>query len=151
MDAFGNIQPQICCPQNEKHEKREPGLPKEEFKCLEMRCFWSRTYCCYDTTSKVEIQLQRVNKRVQERSDDGPLEKHCKVLHDKVKVQSTNRGFRTKNQIVATYEQIERELSYIYPKRIVEDDGNHMHSLNWQVQFSINDHLFCVFGLLRSD
>ena len=45
------------------------------------------------------------------------------------KVTSNNRGFRTKNPSVATYEQVKKGLSYFYPKRIVEIDGIHTQPL----------------------
>ena len=44
--------------------------------------------------------------------------------------QSTNRGFRTINHMVATYEQTKKGLSYFYPKRQVQDDGIHTKPLN---------------------
>ena len=31
-----------------KHDKREPGFFKEEFRSAEMLCLCSKTYCCYD-------------------------------------------------------------------------------------------------------
>ena len=34
-----------------KNMIREPGLFKEEFKCTEMLCLCSKTYCCYDNKS----------------------------------------------------------------------------------------------------
>ena len=53
----------------------------------------------------------------------GPMPK--KVLEEAVNVTSTNRGFRTIQHSVATYEQTKKGLSYFYPKRIVEEDGIH--------------------------
>ena len=37
-NATGNFFPRICCTAHKKHEKREPGLFKEKFKCSEMLC-----------------------------------------------------------------------------------------------------------------
>ena len=45
-------------------------------------------------------------------------------------VTSTNRGFRTIQHSVATYEQTKKGLSYFYPKRIVEGDGIHRKPLH---------------------
>ena len=47
-DAKNNFFPRTCCSKHEKHDKREPGLFKEEFKCTAMLCLWSITYWCYD-------------------------------------------------------------------------------------------------------
>ena len=44
-------------------------------------------------------------------------------------ITSNNRGFRTNNHSVATYEQVEKCLSYFYPKRTVETDGIHNQPL----------------------
>ena len=50
-DAVANIFPRTCCVKQKQHDKREPGLFKEEFKCTEMLCVCSKTYCCCDVTS----------------------------------------------------------------------------------------------------
>ena len=50
-DASGNFFTLTCCAKHKKHDKREPGLFKEEFKCSEMLCLCSKNFCCYDTTS----------------------------------------------------------------------------------------------------
>ena len=34
-----------CCTEHKKHDKREPVLLKEEFRCTEMLCLCSKTYC----------------------------------------------------------------------------------------------------------
>ena len=36
--------PRTCCKNHIKHDKREPGLFKEEFGCTEMLCLCSKTY-----------------------------------------------------------------------------------------------------------
>ena len=123
--------PRTCCVKHKQHDKREPGLFKEKFRCTEMLCLCSKTYCCYDVTSnKFKFSSKGLNKRVLEQSGDGPLEKYRRVLNDKVNVTSNNRGFRTNNHSVATYEQVKKGLSYFYPKRIVETDGIHTQPLN---------------------
>ena len=45
--ATDNFFPRTCCNTHKKHDKREPGLFKEEFRCAE-KCLCSKTYCCYD-------------------------------------------------------------------------------------------------------
>ena len=50
-DAVANFFPRTCCVKHKQHDKREPGLFKEEFKCTEMLCVCSKTYCCCDVTS----------------------------------------------------------------------------------------------------
>ena len=64
-----------------KHDKRESGLFKEEFRCTEMLCLCSKTYCCYDNKSdKFKFSSKGLNKRVLEDSGDGPLAKYRRVL-----------------------------------------------------------------------
>ena len=104
-DALGNFFPRRCCVKHKQHDKREPGLFKEEFRCKELLCLCSKTYCCYDVTSnKLNFSSKSLNKRVLEQSGDGPLEKYRRVLNEKVNVTSNNRGFRTINHSVATYD-----------------------------------------------
>ena len=130
-DAVAKFFPRTCCVKHKQHDKREPGLFKEEFRCTKMLCLCSKTYCCYDATSnKVKFSSKGLNKRVLEQSGDGPLEKYRRVLNEKVNITSNNRGFRTNNHSVATYEQVKKGLSYFYPKRIVETDGIHTQPPN---------------------
>ena len=37
---------------HKKHDKKELGLFKEAFRCAEMLCLCSKTYCCYDKQTK---------------------------------------------------------------------------------------------------
>ena len=50
-------------------------------------------------------------------------------MDETVNIKSTNRGFRTVNHNVVTYEQTNKGLSYFYPKRIVQSDGIHTKPL----------------------
>ena len=130
-DAVANYFPRTCFVKHKQHDKREPGLFKEDFRCTEMLCLCSKTYCCYDVTSnKLKFCSKGLNKPVLEQSGVGPLEKYRRVLIEKVNVTSNNRGFRTNNHTVATYEQVKKNLSYFYPKRIVETDGTHTQPPN---------------------
>ena len=47
-----NFFPRMCCNTHEKHDKRELGLFKEEFRCTEMLCLCSITYFRYDRKHK---------------------------------------------------------------------------------------------------
>ena len=130
-DAVANFFASTCWVKHKQRDKREPGLLKEEFRFKEMLCLCSKTYCCYDVNSnQLKFSNKSLNKRVPEQSGDGPLEKYRRVLNEKVNVTSNNRGFRTNNHSVATYEQVKKGLSYFYPKRIVETDGIHTQPLN---------------------
>ena len=131
-DATQNFFPRTCCPAHIKFDKREPGLFKEEFRCTEMICLCSKTYCCFDSaTSVCKFSSKGLNKRaLEEASDQGPLNKYRKVLQETGNCTSTNRGFRTIKHMVVTYEQTKKGLSYFYPKRIVCSDGIHTEPLS---------------------
>ena len=51
-DAVAIVFPGTCCVKHKQHDKREPGLFKEEFRYTEMLCLYSKTNCCYDVASK---------------------------------------------------------------------------------------------------
>ena len=50
-NATTNFFPQTYCTELKKHDKREPGLFKVEFRCTEALCLCSETFCCYDSNS----------------------------------------------------------------------------------------------------
>ena len=131
-NATVNCFPRTCCRTHKKHKKREPGLFKEEFRCAEMLCLCSKTNCCYDKhTNKYKFSSKGLNKRtLEDCGDGGPMSNYRKVLEESVNVTSTNRGFRTIQHSVATYEQTKKGLSYFYPKRTVEEDGIHTKPLH---------------------
>ena len=125
-NATTNFFPRTCCTKHGKHDNREPGLFKEEFRCTEMLCFCSKTYCCYDSNSnKYRFSTKSLNKRTLEDCGDSPMAKYRKVLDEFINVTSTNRRFRNVHHSVATYEQTKNYLSYFYPKRNVDADGIH--------------------------
>ena len=45
-DAVANSFPRACCVKHKQHDKRKPGLFKEEFRCTEILCLCSKTYRC---------------------------------------------------------------------------------------------------------
>ena len=128
--------PTTCCTEHEKQDKREPGLSKEDFRFTEMLCLCSKTYCCYSSNSnRYKFSSKSLNKRSLEDCGDGPMAKYRKVLDEIFNVTSTNRGFRTVQHSVATYEQTKKGPSFFYPKRIVDVDGIHTRLLNFQTIF----------------
>ena len=130
-NATDNFFPRTCCNIHNKHDRREPGLFKEEFRCAEMLCLCSKTYCCYDKqTNKYKFSSKGLNRRTLEDCGDGSISKYRKVLEEAVNVTSTNRGFGTIQHSVATYEQTKKGLSYFYPKSTVEEDGIQTKPLN---------------------
>ena len=103
-DATANFFSRTCCNSHKKHNKREPGLFKEEFRCAEMLCLCSKTNFCYDKrTNKYNFSSKRLNKRtLEECGDGGPMSKYRKALEEAGNVTSTNKWFRTIQHSVAT-------------------------------------------------
>ena len=75
-NATDNFFPRTCCNVHKKHDKREPGLFKEEFRCAEMLYLCSKTYCCYDKlTNKHKFSSKGLKKRTLEECGNGPMSK----------------------------------------------------------------------------
>ena len=90
-----------------------------------------KTCCCYDRKSnKYKFSSKGLNKRTLEDRGDGPMSKYRKVLQEAANVTSTNRGFRTIQHGVSTYEQTKKRLFYFHLKGIVEEDGIHTKPLH---------------------
>ena len=109
----------------------------------------SKTYCCYDAKSdKYKFSSKGLNKRTLEETGDGPMEKYRRVMDKIINLTLTNRGFRTINHCVATYEQTTKGLSYFYPKRVVLADGIHIGSFSNNFSFCclISD-IFLIYSL----
>ena len=67
-DALAVFVQRTCCVKHKQHDEGEPGLFKEEFRCTEMLCLCSKTYCCYDVTSnKHKFNSKGPNKSVLEK------------------------------------------------------------------------------------
>ena len=124
-----NFFPRTCCTQHIKHDKREPGLFKEEFRCTELLCLCSKTYCCLDSNSnKYNFSSKSLNKRRLEDCGVALWQSIEKFWMNSL--TSTNRGFRTVHYSVATYDQTKKGPSFFYPNRIVEADGIHTRLLS---------------------
>ena len=120
VDAKTTFFPCTCCFKHKKHDKREPGLFNEEFRCIEMLCMCSKTYRCYDSKSQnFKFSSKGLNKNALEDSGDEPMAKYRQVLDEAVNLKSTKRGFKTINHAVSTYEEIKKGR-YFYLKREVE-------------------------------
>ena len=111
------------------YDDRETGLFKEEIRCTEMLCIYSKTYCCYDVAlNMLKFSSKDLTERVLERSGDGLFDKYYTILDEKTNITSANRGFRTNNYTVATYEQIKKGLSLFMQKKCAEGWMSHSTS-----------------------
>ena len=114
-DALLSFFPRKCCVKHKQHKKRGPGLFIEEFRCTEMLFLYSEAYCCFGVTSiKPKFSSKDLNKRVPEWRGHGLVEKYRRVLNGKVNVFWNDTRFWTNHHSVATYEQVNKSLSYVY-------------------------------------
>ena len=84
--------------------------------------------CCASIAKHIALMINRLKftslaakdsnkKTLEECGDGGPMSKYRKALEEAVSVTSNNRGFRTIEHSVATYEQTKKGLSYYYQKK----------------------------------
>ena len=72
---------------------------------------------CDNKSDKFKFSSKGLNKRVLEDSGDGPMSKYRRVLDEAIDLTSTNRGFRTINHMVATYEQTKKRTKRFLSKK----------------------------------
>ena len=80
-----------CWAKYKKHERREPGLIKEEVRCTEMICFCRKTYFCNESLSNDFKFSSRGLKKECLNTDDSPMFKHRKVSED-VKIVTNKKS-----------------------------------------------------------
>ena len=115
---------------HKKDDKGELGLSEEGFKRTEMLCICSKTYCCCDVASnKYKFSSKGLNKRVLKQGGEGPLDKHRRVLDEKILVTLTNRILCANKHTVATCQQVKKGLTFFNRNKIVENDGIRTQSL----------------------
>ena len=139
-----NFFPRMCCGKHKKHDKRKPGLFKEEFRCSEMLCLRSETYCYYEETSnKLKFRSKALKKWKLEQSGVATLENYRKVLQNEVNNTALKCDFRSTDHTVATYERSKRSLVYFGPKRN-KDLGMHTQRQNLWLYSCLNYSLYGV-------
>ena len=77
----------------------------QEFRCTEMLCLCSKTYCCYNIKSqKYKFSSKGLNKGALEDPGGGLMAKYRQVLDEAVNLKSTNGGYKMIIYAVATNE-----------------------------------------------
>ena len=111
-NATTNFLPRTCCTENKKHDNREPDLFTDEFRCTEMLCLCSKTFCCHDSNSNnYKFSSKSLKERTLKDCGDGPMAKYRKVLDECSNATSINRSFRTVH-----HSAYQKGLSGFYPK-----------------------------------
>ena len=141
--------PRTCCTKHAKYDKRNPGLFKVKYDVMIGLCSKthivqkSRIVPTSSTTMTVYKLLRRAkklpvkwlvhrpplvrevkfsSKGITKRRVQAPITTFRHVLNTQRVGQGTLKGFRTRNNDIATYQQRRNGFSYFYCKRRVLDD-----------------------------
>lgn len=112
--------PREDTPEHRRLDKRQPGLFKLEAVGTEMTCLSSKSYCLYDSaTSTVKFSAKGVNKA----GVEMPMDLFNKVLFTGDTEMVNNRGFRSKDNKMFSYDLKKVGFSTFYCKRRLSPDG----------------------------
>lgn len=111
--------PSSCCEAVLKHDAREPGLFKCEFRGVGMVCLNSKTYYCWDDKDEHKYSTKGLSKRTNSFHKENFLD----VLNSGKSMCGINKGFVVQRGTMSTYEQSRRGLTALYAKRVVQEDG----------------------------
>lgn len=138
--------PRPCCERARLFDSRTPGKFKEEFRCSGIVALNSKTYFCVkddedlerefpepvaETASARTSRLERrercrvkfSSKGLQKRSNGLTYDHYKRVLRSQKPKYGVNTGFKKRRNVMHTYRQVKRGLTYFYGKRKVLDDG----------------------------
>ena len=101
--------PRKCCAAHIAHDRRQPGLFKNEHTCDEMISLCSKSYVC-----RSDNDLKFSSKSIQKHWLHDVFVKFENVLENVKPEGATNIGFQQHNNTMYTYEQYRRGLSYYY-------------------------------------
>ena len=93
--------PRECCEKYITYDKRTPGLFKVEAQGKAMVALWSKTYIL----KKHDDEPKFISKGLNKSALKDPYASFRKVLDTKQPQCSTNKGFRSRNNTIYTYEQ----------------------------------------------
>ena len=109
--------PRTDTAEHSAHDKRTPGLFKEEWAGDGIIGLSSKTYYCFGGYDKFSC------KGVSKKTNEINKEKYLNVLLTKESSAGLNKGFRVVDNTMFTYQQVRDGFSYFYPKRKVLEDG----------------------------
>ena len=112
--------PAECCKQFLAYDKRTPGKFKFEFEGDGIIALCSKTYICWGG-KETKISCKGLQKK--RNLENLTKMNYLKVLETQQSGSGVNKGFRAHAGRVFTYEQKRFGLSYMYCKRLVNDDG----------------------------
>ena len=94
-------------------------------------CAQKRTAILMKLVKTVKLSSKGINQTAL--LNISPMQKYRSVLVEQAEIETTNRGFRVRNnEKVVTYELKKKALSFFYPKQEVLADG--IHTLPFNIQ-----------------
>jgi predicted NAD-dependent protein-ADP-ribosyltransferase YbiA (DUF1768 family) len=120
--------PRECCGHHHWLDSRTPNIFKLEWEGYRLISLNSKTYAGVDSANQTIVSCKGVNAYLVKRNN--PMALYEKVLSTKSSQSGVNRGLRIDNVGVKTYTQYREAFSYVYLKRILEEDGIHSKPLN---------------------
>ena len=128
-DAQYNWFPRTCCAEHVAYDKRTPGLFKTEWEGDGIVGLCSKTYFCFGSKEGDKCSAKGIQKR--RNTDLLNKDNYLNVLLKKqTGAIGLNRGFRSIENQVYTYQQARTGLSYFYPKRKVLFNGRSTTALD---------------------
>jgi predicted NAD-dependent protein-ADP-ribosyltransferase YbiA (DUF1768 family) len=119
--------PRSCCNEHNWLDSRTPNMFKLEWTGKRLISLNSKTYVGVGESDLIKLSSKGVSTALVRQSN--PLAKYESVLRTRVSSSGVNRGFKLDGQGVQTYIQSRLAFSYLYVKRIVENDGIHTKPL----------------------
>ena len=111
--------PRQCCATHINYDKRERGLFKLEASGTELIALAPKTYFLRRPEMKDIAKAKGVNRSAL--VEPRPL--YSRALFDKTSSSVKNIGFRAHQNKMVTYTQTRRGFSYLYVKRVVQENG----------------------------
>ena len=114
VNSTTNFFPCTCCAKHKNHDRREPGLFKEEFSCTEMIRLCNKRFCCFDFHSnKLKLSSKGLIKERLKRM----VMDLCPIMAKFWErfLTDTNSSLHTIQHAVATNEEQRRDCDTFLP------------------------------------
>ena len=119
---------QECCRDAHNYELRTPGKFKVEFQGDGIVALCSKTYDCFGEKEGTKRSCKGIQKS--RNLDVLTRDTYLDVLKKQQAGSGVNKGFVANNGRIYSYTQTRFGLSYLYCKRLVDDDGVSTRPLN---------------------
>ena len=135
--------PRTCCEKCNQLDQRVPLLMKLEYSAKMMISLCPKTYVCVHASGEgVKLSCKGVQKRLVLKGD--PVRVYKRVLDSGIPAKSVNRGFRSINGKMYSYEAVKDAFPFLYLKREVLEGNCFTKVLSNIVLDPCPVHYFCL-------